>query len=164
MTARAVAPQGVEAILFEGMGSLPHFNPDDDFDPLPPAVVALRDAIRAADALLVSTPDYAGALPGSFKNLLEWTVGGAALMGKPVAWVNAAAREGAAAGVYESLGRVLGFVGAEVVEEACTRIGVSPGDLDEDGLVGDEAARRRICEVASALAAYVDRRRAEVIG
>jgi NAD(P)H-dependent FMN reductase len=39
-----------------------------------PAVVELRAAIAASDAVLFSTPEYAGALPGSFKDLLDWTV------------------------------------------------------------------------------------------
>jgi NAD(P)H-dependent FMN reductase len=73
-TAVAVLP-GLEAVLYEGMGGLPHFNPDDDREPLPGAVADLRSRIRAADAVVFSTPEYAGALPGSFKNLLDWTIG-----------------------------------------------------------------------------------------
>lgn len=42
----------------------------------------------AADAVLFCTPEYAGALPGSFKNLLDWTVGGGETYGKPAAWIN----------------------------------------------------------------------------
>ena len=71
------------------MTDLPHFNPDDDHDPLPHAVADLRARIGAADAVLICTPEYAGALPGTFKNLLDWSVGGPEMYGKPVAWVNA---------------------------------------------------------------------------
>ena len=56
--------------------------------PLPPAVVDLRARIAAADAILFSTPEYAGAMPGSFKNLLDWTVGGVEMSHKPSAWIN----------------------------------------------------------------------------
>ena len=46
------------------MAELPHFNPDDDREGAPvPAVEALRAPVAAADALLLSTPEYAGALP-----------------------------------------------------------------------------------------------------
>ena len=78
-TARAVAPPGVTGAVYDGMGGLPHFNPDDDRegDPVDPAVAELRAQIAAADALLLCTPEYAGALPGALKNLLEWTVGDA---------------------------------------------------------------------------------------
>jgi NAD(P)H-dependent FMN reductase len=39
-------------------------------------VADLRRQIEAADAVVFCTSEYAGALPGSFKNLLDWTVGG----------------------------------------------------------------------------------------
>ena len=81
--------------LYEGMADLPAFNPDLDGDPPPLTVVDLRQAIREADALLFSTPEYAGGLPGSFKNLLDWTVGDArpdSIYKKPVGWLNVAAR------------------------------------------------------------------------
>ena len=43
-----------------------------------------------ADALVISTPEYAGALPGALKNRLEWTVGDGGAYGEPVAWLNVA--------------------------------------------------------------------------
>ncbi|CAN5533069.1 hypothetical protein BH24ACT24_BH24ACT24_00570 [soil metagenome] len=85
-TAQAVAPGGVVGLLYRGLGALPHFNPDDDPEggPIDPTVADLRAQIGSADALLFSTPEYAGALPGSFKNLFEWTVGGGETYGMPV--------------------------------------------------------------------------------
>src|SRR3954453_1043254 len=76
-TAGALAPDGVDAVFYTGMAELPHFNPDDDVEgqAVHPAVAAMRSAMARADALLVCTPEYAGALPGAMKNLLEWTVG-----------------------------------------------------------------------------------------
>ena len=58
---------------YEGLSRLPHFDPDADVDPLHPAVAELRRRIAESDAVLFSTPEYAGTLPGSFKNLLDWT-------------------------------------------------------------------------------------------
>ena len=46
--------------------------------------------IADADAVMFSTPEYAGALPGSFLNLLDWTIGGGEIYEKPVAWINVA--------------------------------------------------------------------------
>jgi chromate reductase len=90
-TAQLVAPEGTAAILYDGLDRLPHFDPDLDRDLLPPAVAELRAAVRGADAILFCTPEYAGALPGSLKNLLDWTVGDGqpgSIYEKPVAWVN----------------------------------------------------------------------------
>lgn len=158
-TAQEVAPDGVETVLYSGMDSLPHFNPDDDAEGLPvvDSVAELRAAIGGADAVLVSTPEYAGALPGSFKNLLEWTIGAAALSRKPVAWVNVSAR-GPQGGVnaHESLRKVLGFADAEVVEQACAHIPVTHGAVTgEDATIADDEIRTRLAEVLSTLAAHV---------
>ena len=63
-TARATAPAGIVATLYEGLAHLPHFNSDDDVSPLPPSVAELRAEIRKADALIFSTPEYAGSPAG----------------------------------------------------------------------------------------------------
>jgi chromate reductase, NAD(P)H dehydrogenase (quinone) len=148
---------GVEAVTYDGMAALPHFNPDDDFDPLPPAVVELRAAIASVDAVLFCTPEYAGALPGSFKNLLDWTVGGGEVYGKPVAWINIAGVHAPTRGenAHASLRTVLGYVGAEVVEPATGAIPVPRQAVDEDGLIRDPEIVAAIDRTLSALAAHV---------
>jgi chromate reductase len=152
-TARDAQPAGVDAELYEGMTDLPHFNPDDDAVPLPPRVADLRARIAAADAVVFCTPEYAGALPGTFKNLLDWTVGGPEMYGKPVAWVNAAASPTRAAKAHESLETVLRTIHADVVSEACRHVAVTR-DRVVDGLVVDAAARAGIAGVLEALAEH----------
>jgi NAD(P)H-dependent FMN reductase len=157
-TAVALAPAGVEAEIYEGMGRLPHFNPDDDpADGLGPGaeVAALRAALAVADALLLSTPEYAGALPGSFKNLLDWTVGGGQTYGMPVAWINVsgAAAPSGGADAHDSLRKVLGYTGAPIVEAACLRLPLARDDIGEDGLVAPAAAREAIVATVRTLAA-----------
>ncbi|MEV6873823.1 NAD(P)H-dependent oxidoreductase [Amycolatopsis sp. NPDC051128] len=130
---------------YTGLGELPHFNPDDDRDPPHPAVAALRAAIKEADAVMICTPEYAGGLPGSFKNLLDWTVGGGEIYGKPVAWINASSVAAPTGGrdAHDSLRKVLTYAGARIVDEACVRIPV-PRDAVADGLVVDPDLRGRI--------------------
>lgn len=130
---------------FDGLAELPHFNPDDDREPLHPAVAALRKQIGAAEALLFCTPEYAGGLPGSFKNLLDWTVGGGEIYGKPVAWINASsvAAPTGGADAHDSLRKVLTYAGARIVEDACVRIPI-PRDAVADGQVTDPDLRGRI--------------------
>ncbi len=158
-TAQAVAPPGVQTTLYGGMGTLPHFNPDDDREgePVHPAVEQLRAEIAAADALLICTPEYAGALPGAMKNLLEWTVGDAGTYRKPIAWINASgpAAPTGAADAHESLRKVLGYVHAEIVEDACARIPVTRDAVGPDGELSDPAIRREITGVLGALARAV---------
>jgi chromate reductase, NAD(P)H dehydrogenase (quinone) len=158
-TAAAHAPAGVETRTFDGMAELPHFNPDDDHEPLHPAVAGLRRAIGDADAVLWCTPEYAGALPGSFKNLLDWTVGGAELYGTPVAWVNISGLHAPTRGAdaHASLRTVLGYVGAAVVEEAVTEIPVPRHAVGDDGLIRDEEIVAALAGALGALAAHVRR-------
>jgi NAD(P)H-dependent FMN reductase len=159
-TVRAVAPDGIDAILYDGVAGLAHFSPDDDVEPLPAGVADLRRSLGEADALLISTPEYAGALPGSFKNVFDWAVGGGEIYEKPVAWVNVATSSGGAAHAHASLRLVLGYAGTDVVETACAEIPVQRADVGPDGLVGDPAKRAEILAVVQSLADHVGQRRA----
>ena len=154
-TAQETAPEGVEAVVFHGLTGLPHFNPDDDRDPLPRAVAELRSEIARADAVLISTPEYAGALPGSFKNLLDWTVGGGEIYRKPVAWINASSSPTGAADAHASLRKVLGYLSVEIIEPACERIAVSRNDVGEDGLIANPDIRARLNTILTTLARHV---------
>ncbi len=113
-------------------------------------VADLRAQIRSADAVLFSTPEYAGALPGSFKNVLDWAVGDdqpGSMNGKPVAYINVSPRGAALA--HASLASVLGYLGAVIVGVACVDIPLTQDSLDEDGLIASDDIQR---EVATALA------------
>jgi NAD(P)H-dependent FMN reductase len=158
-TVAATARAGVEAVLYGGIGSLPLFNPDDDREgvPVDPRVAEMRGEVARADALLICTPEYAGALPAAMKNLLEWTIGDAGTYGKPVAWINAAgiASPTGAADAHDSLRKVLGYAGADIVEDACVRIPVDRALVGEEGLIADGAVRSEIAGAVGRLAAHV---------
>jgi NAD(P)H-dependent FMN reductase len=156
-TAQAVAPDHVVTVLSEVLAALPHFNPDDDVVPLHPAVAELRAQIGAADALLLSTPEYAGALPGSFKNLLDWSIGDGevgSIYEKPVAWINPSPR--GALDAHELLRKVLGYAHATIVERACVEIPVTGTLVGDDGLIADPSVRAAIAGSLRTLAAYLD--------
>lgn len=59
-TAQALAADSVAIVVYDDLGALPHFNPDEDTEQPPPAVRDLRMAIREADGMLLSVPEYAG--------------------------------------------------------------------------------------------------------
>ena len=111
--ARQLASASLELAMYDGLATLPLFNPDDERDPLPPSVLALREAVGQADALLIACPEYAHGVPGAFKNLLDWLVGSLEFPGKPVLLLNASAR-----GSYhaqEALAEVLRTMSAELL-------------------------------------------------
>ena len=151
-TAAVCAPPGIETVRY-GLTALPHFNPDDDRHPLPPAVAALRAGIAASHAVLICTPEYAGTLPGSMKNLLDWTVGGTEMTDRPVAWVNVAADMRRGGGAHATLATVLGYVQARIVDDACRHVPIAHEVVGPDGLIADEPTRAAIAEVLTVLAA-----------
>ncbi len=145
----------MDTVYYAGIGALPLFNPDDDREGVPadPRVAEMRRGVAASDAVLFCTPEYAGAMPAALKNLLEWTIGDAGTYQKPVAWINAAgaAAPTGAADAHESLRKVLGYAGADIVEDACVRIPVDRA-LVVDGVVSDAEVRSRIAGVVHTLA------------
>jgi chromate reductase len=155
---QALAPPDVEAVLYGGILGLPHFNPDDDAEgvEVPAPVAELRRELHASDALLICTPEYAGAMPGVLKTLLEWTIGDASTYRKPVAWINASSPAAPTGGAdaHESLAKVLRYAHADIVEAACVRIELTRKDIGESGLVENDAARAAMSDALSALIAH----------
>jgi chromate reductase len=86
-----LAPPAAELVHWHGLKALPPFDEDDEHAP-GAAVVALREAIARADALLIATPQYNASLPGQLKNALDWAsrpYESNVLRGKPVAVIGA---------------------------------------------------------------------------
>lgn len=155
-TAASLAPDAVTTACYDEMARLPHFNPDDDGAEPPAAVARLRAAIKDCAALLFCVPEYAGGLPGSFKNLLDWTIGDdrtGSIYGKPVAWINASPR--GAVHAHDSLRTVLGYAHAVIVEAACAEIPVIAAMVGADEMISDAAARAQIGGAVEALYAEI---------
>jgi NAD(P)H-dependent FMN reductase len=114
----------------------------------------LRARIAAADGVLVCTPEYAGTLPGSLKNALDWTVRGGQLYEKPAAWLNVA-NPGRGAGAAAHLELVLGYVGVRVVPQACLRLPWTASGVGADGVIADPAVRDRLAGIWPAFARAV---------
>jgi chromate reductase len=161
-TALTVLPEGVEGKLYDGIAGLPHFNPDDDAEGavVPEAVAEMRREIAAADALVICTPEYAGAMPAVLKNLLEWTIGDAGTYEKPVGWINVAGPAAPTGGndAHESLRKVLRYAHAEIVEGACVRVPLERTAVGPDGLVLYDDARIGIARAVDELARHVRER------
>lgn len=102
---------GYEVTILSSIADLPHFNPDLDTDHAPQSVWQLRKNISLADGILICTPEYAMGLPGSLKNVLDWTVSSSSFSKKPVLAL-VASLQGEKA--YQSLIDVLTVIEARV--------------------------------------------------
>ncbi len=87
----ALAPAGCRVRFDPRLIDLPAYSPDRDVAP-PPGVLAFAAQVAAADALVVAVPEYVHALPGAFKNALDWLVPRPELIGKPIAILHASQR------------------------------------------------------------------------
>lgn len=150
--ARLVAPEGVEVVLWRGLGSLPHFNPDDDVEPAPAAVAAFRAAVAESDALLFSTPEYAHGIPGTLKNALDWLVSGSEIIGKPVALLNPSPWSTHAQG---SLREILSVMSTRVVDAAFVTLALRGKAPEPAAWAADAAAAGALRNGLAALAAAV---------
>jgi chromate reductase, NAD(P)H dehydrogenase (quinone) len=112
-------PAGAEFETFERLAEIPPYSEDAESGPVPNVVRELREAIRAADAVLVATPEYNHSLPGQLKNALDWAsrpAGRSALNGKPAAVIGASKSMFGAVWAQAELRKVLAAMGGRVVE------------------------------------------------
>lgn len=128
----ALAPADVTVTIESALDQLPYFNPDLDralHDPaLPVSVRQLRERVGAAEALVISSPEYAHGVPGMLKNALDWLVGGEEMPGKPVALFNTSPH---ASHAQASLAETLRTMSCVLAEGANLTIALPRGATDE---------------------------------
>jgi chromate reductase len=145
-----LAPDGTEVEIYDGLGEIPAFSPDLDVDPAPPAVAGFRARLRAADAVLLCTPEYAFGMPGILKNALDWLISSGETYEKPVAAISAAPSHGGGANALGWLRQTLRAVSAAVPEEASFPVPFVRRKLDGDVLT-DPATIAQIAALYAAL-------------
>jgi len=150
------AGQGVEVTSFERLAELPFYDGDIEAAGDPPSVRALREAVTAADAILLVTPEYNDGTSAALKNAIDWVSRppARALAGKIVAVMGASVTPGGARGAIESVKRSLRRAGAEPID---AEVGI-PGvhhHFDEDLNLTDEGVRAEVIGLVAALVEQV---------
>ncbi|MCH8813681.1 MAG: NAD(P)H-dependent oxidoreductase [Chloroflexi bacterium] len=154
--ARESTPEGV-AIETAEVAALPHYDADVEEAGDPDAVTELKERIRAADALLIATPEYNSSLPGALKNAIDWAsrpYGASVLAGKPAAVMGASAGGGGTARAQPTLKRVLTAAGCCVLMEPEVLVGGAHSRFDTDGNLEDDAVRDEIRALIAALVEF----------
>jgi chromate reductase len=144
-----LAPDTVAVSIYRELAALPSFNPDLDGGDAPAAVVRLRAALQACDAVLISSPEYAHGVPGALKNALDWVVGSSELVNKPIALINASGR---ARHAWASLAETLAVMSARVIPDASITVSLEGSALDAHGIVADAARSNALRSAIEALA------------
>jgi len=146
-------PPGAELEVFDELKAIPPYDADDDVEPAPAAVAALRDAIADADAVLVATPEYNASIPGVLKNALDWAsrpFPHNSLRDQPVAVVGASTGIFGAVWAQAELRKVLNHTGAHVIDEELP-VGSAAAAFTEDDRLRDPELGHRLDELVAAL-------------
>jgi chromate reductase len=156
--AAELLPPGVELEVYDGLRDLPPYDADRDAQPADPAVARLRAAIAEADGVLIATPEYNGSIPGFLKNALDWAsrpFPDNALRGKPVAVIGASTGLFGAVWAQAELRKVLGIIGADVIDVELP-VGQAETAFADDGRLVEPEQREVLSELVHVLAARSD--------
>ena len=138
--AEAVADRAVLDIF--PLNDIPLYDQDIDIEPFPPAITAFREAIAAADGVVISSPEYNYGMSGVLKNALDWAsrpYGKSRLTGKPVLTITASAASTGGVRAQTQLNETLTAIAALVVLRPQSVIGSALQKMT-DGKFTDETS------------------------
>ncbi len=150
--ARGLPPEA-EFRELTGLDRIPPYNQDLDLGLGPEPVRELREALRRADAILISTPEYNHSIPGQLKNALDWAsrpFPANSLRGQPVAVVGASTSIFGAVWAQAEVRKVLTATGAQVLD-AELPVARAADAFDADGKLRDPDLRARLAEITGEL-------------
>lgn len=141
--ASAVAPDGM-SIDIATLNDIPLYNGDVDGDDKPAAVLELAEAIRAADGVLIATPEYNYSISGVLKNAIDWVsrIDNQPLAAKPLGIMGASAGGLGTARAQYHLRQVFVYLDARVMNRPELFVGSAYAKFDSDGNLTDEDTRK----------------------
>ena len=138
---------------------IPPFNQDLELQP-PDKVKDFKARIRAADAILIATPEYNYSIPGVLKNAIDWAsrpYGDNAFDGKPVAVMGASVGTLGTARAQYDLRRSFVFLNMFPLNQPEVMVSSAQDKVDSQGRMTDENTRKRIKELVKSLVAWARR-------
>ena len=153
--AQLLAPEGVSLESFD-LAGIPPFNQDDEARP-PERVRQLKQRIRAADAILIVTPEYNYSIPGVLKNAIDWAsrpYGDNAWEGKPVALMGASVGAMGTSRAQYHLRQAFVFLNMYPLNRPEVMITNASQRFDVKGNLTDEDTKAHIQKLLAALVAW----------
>lgn len=153
-----LAPKDAELEVFDIEG-IPPFNQDLEKTP-PQKVKEFKAKIRAADAILIATPEYNYSIPGVLKNAIDWAsrpYGDNAFEGKPVAIMGASIGTLGTARAQYHLRQTFVFLNMHPLNSPEVMVPFAGEKIDANGRVIDEKTREKIAELLESLVAWTRR-------
>jgi chromate reductase len=150
--AQGLVPAGATLEVLE-LPDLPGFNQDQEKSP-PAAVVDMKAKIRAADAILIVTPEYNYSIPGVLKNAIDWCArpyGDSAWKGKPAAIMGASTGVLGTGRAQYDLRKVMVFLDMPAVNQPEVMISAAASKFDQSGNLTDDTAKKLIGQLLTNL-------------
>jgi chromate reductase len=154
-----MVPDDATIEIFDLEG-IPPFNQDLESQP-PEKVKEFKTKIRAADAILIATPEYNYSIPGVLKNAIDWAsrpYGDNAFDGKPVAIMGASIGMLGTARAQYDLRRCFVFLNMFPLNQPEVMVPFAQDKIDGNGRLTDEKTRKKIRELLENLVASTKRR------
>ncbi len=156
--AQSLVPAGASLEVFE-LDGIPPYNQDHEKEP-PARVAELKSRVRAADAILFSTPEYNYSIPGVLKNAIDWAsrpYGDSAWQGKPVAVMGASVGMLGSARAQYHLRQSFVFLDMYPVNRPEVLIANAAQRFNERGELTDETSRELIRKLLAELVVWAQR-------
>jgi chromate reductase len=153
-----MVPEDASLEIFD-LAGIPPFNQDLEKEP-PETVRQLKAKVRAADALLIATPEYNFSMPGVLKNALDWgsrPYGDNVFDDKPVAIMGASSGMIGTARAQYHLRQTCVFVNMHPLNRPEVMVPFAQEKIGEDGKLADEKTREKIQELLAALVIWTRR-------
>ncbi len=157
--AQELAPADMTIDIFD-LIDVPLYNGDVEAAGDPEAVAALKQAIRAADGVLMATPEYNHGVPAVMKNAVDWASrppGDAPLGQKPVAIVGASPGITGSARGQSQLRQAFEFTNSFAMPQPELLVFKAHEKFDAEGRLIDEATRQHLLKFLAAFAAWIRR-------
>ena len=153
-----LVPNSAKLEVFE-LDGIPLFNQDLESSP-PEKVKEFKRKIKAADALLIATPEYNYSVPGVLKNAIDWAsrpYGDNAFEGKPVAMMSASIGMLGGVRAQYHLRQSFVFLNMHPVNKPEVFINFASQKFDDKGRLLDEKTKELIRELLDNLVAWAKR-------
>jgi chromate reductase len=153
-----MVPDAASLEIFDLEG-IPPFNQDLELQP-PDKVKEFKARIRAADAILIATPEYNYSIPGVMKNAIDWAsrpYGDNAFDGKPVAMMGASIGTLGTARAQYHLRQSFVFLNMCPMNQPEVMVSFAQDKVDSSGRLTDEKTRKKIRELLESLVAWTKR-------
>src|SRR4051794_29120514 len=140
--AAELAPAGMTVEVFD-LAPIPLYNEDVYAKGFPPPVEDFRTRIRAADALLVATPEYNYSIPGVLKNAIDWVSRppDQPFDGKPIAIMGASPAFTGSARAQYHLRQVFVYLNGLILNRPEVMITAAHTKVDAAGRLTDDKTR-----------------------